>query len=63
MFRSTMNRDCKDVIAFHPGDHLTVVQKMQLDLYEPPMSQVGTSFVVLVLKANSFYNNGDHGQK
>jgi len=33
------NRDCKDVIAFDPADHLAVVEKMQLDLYEPPMSQ------------------------
>lgn len=38
-----MNRDCKDVIAFDPGDHLNVVEKMQLDLYEPPMSQVRQS--------------------
>lgn len=34
-----LNRDCKDVIAFDPADHFAVVQKMQLDLYEPPMSQ------------------------
>ena len=37
-----MNRDCKDVICFDPSDHLNVVEKMQLDLHEPPMSQVCT---------------------
>lgn len=37
--KTHLNRDCKDVIAFHAADHLAVVDKMQLDLYEPPMSQ------------------------
>jgi len=37
-----MNRDCKDVIAFDPADYLAVVEKLQLDLHEPPMSQVRT---------------------
>ncbi|XP_065668717.1 lysine-specific demethylase RSBN1L isoform X1 [Hydra vulgaris] len=35
----SINRHCKEVIAFDAGDLLAVVEKMQLDLYEPPMSQ------------------------
>jgi len=43
-----MNRDCKDVIAFDPADYLAVVEKLQLDLHEPPMSQVRTFTLVLL---------------
>ncbi|GAB6029278.1 hypothetical protein CHUAL_005045 [Chamberlinius hualienensis] len=33
------NQVTKDVIAFHAGDYSDLVEKLQLDLHEPPISQ------------------------
>lgn len=39
-FSSEPARVTKDVVCFHAGDFNYVVQRLQLDLYEPPLSQV-----------------------
>ncbi|OQR76559.1 round spermatid basic protein 1-like [Tropilaelaps mercedesae] len=33
------NRVTKDVVAFHAADYASLVEKLQLDLHEPPVSQ------------------------
>lgn len=37
--RDQQNRITKDVVAFYAGDFPTLVEKLQLDLHEPPISQ------------------------
>ncbi|XP_017877606.1 uncharacterized protein LOC108623546 [Ceratina calcarata] len=37
--RSEFNRITKDVVAFYAGDFPELVEKLQLDLHEPPISQ------------------------
>lgn len=38
-----INRITKDVVAFHARDFDSIAEKLQLDLHEPPTSQVYVS--------------------
>jgi len=40
------NRVTKDVVAFYAADFPDLVEKLQLDLHEPPISQVSKVFPV-----------------
>lgn len=40
-------RITKDVVAFHAADFTQLVQLLQLDLHEPPITQCVNWFVVL----------------
>ena len=37
---ASCNRITKDTVIFHAADFFKLVEKLQLDLHEPPMSQV-----------------------
>jgi hypothetical protein len=40
------NRVTKDVVAFYAGDFPDLVEKLQLDLHEPPISQVNIYSII-----------------
>ena len=40
-FSPSANRDCKDVVCFSAENFNFLAQKLQLDLHEPPVQQVG----------------------
>ena len=48
------NRDCKDVVCFSAENFNFLAQKLQLDLHEPPVQQVGNRLF------DSKLNNSDN---
>lgn len=44
-FRTTEDRVVKDVIVFDPRHYMELIQRLQLDILEPPVSQVSFGFV------------------
>lgn len=44
------NRITKDVVAFHAADFNELVEKLQLDLHEPPISQVISEFLFFIFQ-------------
>ena len=44
--RSSVNRIVKDTVMFQASDFMSLVEKLQIDLHEPPVSQVIEYFTV-----------------
>ena len=49
VFSPSANRDCKDVVCFSAENFNFLAQKLQLDLHEPPVQQVGNRLFELTL--------------
>ena len=52
--KAEVNRITKDTVIFHAADFIKLSQLLQLDLHEPPVSQV--SWKDFVIKAHNSHN-------
>ena len=47
--RSSVNRECKDVVCFSADNFNFLAQKLQLDLHEPPTQQVSALNIIFFI--------------
>ena len=53
-----MNRMVKDVVCFHAEDFEKIIDRLKIDIYEPPISQVSLVIksIKIILYSSSVYN-------